>query len=202
MFFLPRSFYERDTILVAQELLGKILVRTWQGQILSGIITETEAYCGTIDPASHAYKGPTPRNKAMFGPAGHSYVYFIYGNHHCLNIVAKNEASPSGGVLVRALIPLEGITLMQKLRKTDDLAKLTYGPGTIGQALHITLQDNHHDVTTDGELYITEGLCLSAADLTATPRIGISKGRESLWRFVVHKDAGDRIKKMLSTLNP
>ncbi len=109
MKILKKSFYERSTVRVAKELLGKILVRTWHGHILSGIIVETEAYCGLIDPASHAYKGPTARNKAMFGPPGHSYVYFIYGNHHCLNIVAKSKQVAAGGVLIRGLIPIANI---------------------------------------------------------------------------------------------
>lgn len=194
MKILKKSFYQRSTLQVAQDLIGKILVRVWNGHILSGIIIETEAYCGLIDPASHAYKGQTERNKAMFGPVGHSYVYFIYGNHHCLNLVARENDVPAGGVLLRSLIPLEGIEEMKKLRHTDDISNLTNGPGKIGQALHLNLSDNHIDVTKKDILYVTEGLVIKPTDIIATPRIGISKEKEKLWRFTIRKEIYDQIK--------
>lgn len=197
MKILKKSFYERSTVQVAKELIGKILVRIWQDNILSGIIIETEAYCGLIDPASHAYKGPTLRNKAMFGPPGHSYVYFIYGNHHCLNLVAKEKDIAAGGVLLRSLIPYTGITEMKKLRHTSVISNLTNGPGKIGQALHLTLSDNHIDITKKNALYVTEGLNIKPQNIIATPRIGISKAREKLWRFVLKKEVYDQIKKSL-----
>lgn len=179
----------RSTVHVARELLGKRLVRIWNGQVLSGIIVETEAYCGLIDAASHAYKGQTPRNKAMFGEPGHSYVYFIYGNHHCLNLVAKEKGVEAGGVLLRALIPFEGVEHMQKLRQIDVVSQLTNGPGKIGQALHLNLADNHIDVTKKGALYVIEGTEIPAQDVIATPRIGISKAQDCLWRFTLEKEA-------------
>lgn len=194
MKILKKSFYERSTIEVAQELLGKRLVRQYQGHTLSGIIVETEAYCGLIDPASHAYKGLTPRNKAMFGDPGRSYVYFIYGNHHCLNLVAKEKGVAAGGVLLRALIPYEGIPEMQKLRYTEAISNLTNGPGKIGQALHLNLTNNHIDVTKKGELYVAEGFDIPAKDIIATPRIGISKAQENLWRFTISKALYDQIR--------
>lgn len=197
MKILKRSFYERPTVEVAQDLLGKRVVRTLHGHVLSGIIVETEAYCGLIDPASHAYRGPTPRNKAMFEAPGHSYVYFIYGNHHCLNLVAKEKGVAAGGVLLRALIPYEGIPEMQKLRHTEAVANLMSGPGKIGQALHLNLTNNHIDLTKKGELYVTEGIDVPKQDIIATPRIGISKAQEKLWRFTITKEQYDQIKESL-----
>lgn len=187
MKILKRSFYERPTVEVAQNLLGKQINRVWNGHLLSGIITEVEAYCGLIDPASHAYRGQTNRNKAMFGPVGHSYVYFIYGNHHCLNIVSRGKDMPAGGVLIRSLIPHDGIEIMQTLRHCDAIANLTNGPGKIGQALHLTLHDNHIDVTRKGPLYITQGITVAPTNIIATPRIGISKAQELLWRFIIRE---------------
>lgn len=183
---LPRYFFERDTVQVAQDLIGKKIVRIINGQTIAGIINETEAYCGTIDAASHAYKGQTNRNKAMFGPVGHSYVYFIYGNHYCLNIVAKEKDVPAGGVLIRSLIPIDGIEYMKQLRNTDLLTNLTNGPGKIGQALALTINNNHINVTQEGELYITEGIQIKPQDIRATPRIGISKAQDKLWRFILN----------------
>jgi DNA-3-methyladenine glycosylase len=197
MHILKRSFYERDTVTVAKGLIGKKLIRIYKTNILSGIIVETEAYCGLIDPASHAYIGPTERNKAMFGPPGHSYVYFIYGNHHCLNLVAKAKNIAAGGVLLRGLIPVDGIEIMKKLRHTDIISHLTNGPGKIGQALHLTLADNHIDVTKKGELYVAEDISIQTKDIIATPRIGISKAQTNLWRFILKKEKYDFIKKSL-----
>lgn len=183
---LKRYFYERPTVEVAYDLIGKLLVRMWHGTMLSGFITETEAYCGLADPASHAFKGKTPRNQAMFGPAGHSYVYFIYGNHYCLNVVAKEKDVPAGGVLIRGLAPYTGVPEMQKARNMADTKNLTNGPGKIGQALHLHLSDNHLDVTQKNGLYVTEGIHVPAENIIATPRIGISKSQDKLWRFVVN----------------
>ncbi|MCL4380094.1 DNA-3-methyladenine glycosylase [Candidatus Dependentiae bacterium] len=183
---LPRSFYERSPVVVAQELLGKMLVRIVQGNVLTAIITETEAYCGLVDPASHAYRGKTARNAAMFGVVGHSYIYFIYGNHYCLNLVAHTADEAAGGVLIRGLKPIAGIEIMQQLRQKDAIDKLTNGPGNIGQALHLSLQHNHIDVTMHGELYVVDGIVLNSSAIRATPRIGISKAQDKLWRFIVH----------------
>ncbi len=190
MKLLAKSFYHRSTIDVAQELLGKKLIRIWNGKKLSGIISETEAYCGTNDLASHAFTKETRRNKAMFGPAGHSYVYFIYGNHHCLNIVAKEEGDMAGGVLIRGIIPIDGIETMHQLRNTDTVSNLTNGPGKIGQALNLNLSHNHIDITKPGKLYITEGIAISSQNVSATPRIGIQKAQEKLWRFVLNDAFG------------
>src|SRR3989338_10306073 len=113
---LERSFYERNTQVVAFELIGKVLIFKQGDNFLSGKIVETEAYFGANDPASHAYRGVTPRNRVMFGPAGKTYVYFTYGNHYCLNIVTEKEGV-AGAVLIRALEPLGGIDMMRKNRR-------------------------------------------------------------------------------------
>ena len=126
---LSRKFYSRDTVCVARELLGKILVRKIGRQKLSGIITETEAYKGNNDPASHAAKKITERNKVMFGQIGKTYVYFTYGNHFMLNAVAKNEKNNAGAVLIRSIEPQNGIKSMIKNRKTSVISNLTNGPG-------------------------------------------------------------------------
>lgn len=193
MKLLPREFYARDTVLVAKELLGKIMHRQWRGLHLSGVIVETEAYCGLIDPASHAYVGETNRNRALFGEVGHSYVYFTYGNHYCVNIVAREKDVAAGGVLIRALLPLDGINHMQKLRHTDIISNLTSGPGKIGQALHLRLSNNLIDLAKEGPLYLTEGFNFPKGAIGVTPRIGISKAIANPWRFMVNREESARL---------
>lgn len=182
---IPREFYHRDTVLVARELLGAVLVRVHDGHVMAGIIAETEAYCGEHDPASHAYRRETPRTKAMFGPVGHSYVYFTYGNHYCLNLVARPEGQKAGGVLIRGLIPVHGIEQMERYRGVTQRSRLTAGPGNVGKALQLNREDNHIDVTQQGELYVVPGIEVPDADIEITPRIGISKAQDKLWRFAI-----------------
>jgi DNA-3-methyladenine glycosylase len=184
---LSRAFYQRDTVLVARELLGAIIVRVHNGHSMSGIIAETEAYCGELDPASHAYRQETPRNTAMFGLVGSSYIYFSYGNHYCLNLVSRPEGQKAGGVLIRALIPLHGTESMQHYRGVANIDRLTAGPGNVGKALQLNRDDNHIDVTQQGELYVMQGIAVPDADVLITPRIGISKAKDKLWRFVIDK---------------
>jgi DNA-3-methyladenine glycosylase len=181
----PPEFFERDTPQVAQDLLGKKIVRIVNGRRLVGIIAETEAY-RSDDPASHSYRGKTERNKSMFGPVGHTYVYLSYGLHYCLNIVARDSTRyPAGGVLIRAIIPVEGLEIMAENRKRK-LSFLISGPGNVGQALGLSLEQNGIDVTTpDSELFIAEGITLDPASIEATKRIGISVAREVLWRFII-----------------
>jgi len=197
MKLLNRAFYARDTVIVAKELLGRILHRQWHGSHLAGVIVETEAYCGLVDPASHAYIGQTNRNRALFGKVGHSYVYFTYGNHYCVNIVAKEKDVAAGGILIRALLPLEGIHHMQKLRHTDNVSNLANGPGKIGQALHLRLSNNFIDLTKEGPLYITEGFRIPEVAIAETPRIGITKAITKPWRFVASKEECARLQEQL-----
>ena len=178
---LAREFYNRDTVCVARELLGKTLVRKIGRQKLSGIITETEAYKGKNDPASHASRKMTERNKVMFGQIGKTYVYFTYGNHFMLNAVAKNEKSNAGAVLIRSIEPQEGIKLMIKNRKTSIISNLTNGPGKLTQAMNITKEQNNIDLTKNSLVFITDGI--KPKKILKKSRIGITKGTEKLWNF-------------------
>ncbi len=193
---LPHSFYCRDTITVARELLGKIIVREWhpsspwatpglRGTILAGMIVETEAYGYQDDPASHTYKGKSVRNAAMFGPVGHAYIYFIYGNHYCFDVVARPNDVIAGGVLVRAIEPVQGIEIMHQLRGVKNMQHLGNGPGKLAQAMAISKEHDHHNLMQQGSLYLTEGKVVNDDEIVATPRIGISKATDKLWRFCV-----------------
>ena len=179
---LSRTFFERDTVIVARELIGSVLMRKIGNQLLSGIIIETEAYGFENDSASHAFRGKRKRNLPMFGLCGSAYVYFTYGNHYCLNVVAKDAKIAAGGVLIRAIMPMNGIDLMKINRKKEDLRILTNGPGKLAQALQLTSQHNGHDCITSDELWIEKG---EKCEVEATPRIGISKAQDKLWRFTI-----------------
>ena len=182
---LPRSFYERDTVVVAPTLVGQRLVRMLNGRRLSGLICETEAYGGADDPASHAYRR-TPRSAIMFGPPGVAYVYFIYGMHHCLNVVTAGDGHP-GAVLIRGVFPAEGIEIMRGQRPGVADRHLTDGPGKLCQALGITFTLNGSDLTEDAELFITPGEQINTREIMATPRIGVRGDEETRtrpWRFV------------------
>jgi DNA-3-methyladenine glycosylase len=182
MRILERSFYQRHPVAAARGLLGKILVRRLDGETLSGRIVETEAY-SSDDPASHAYGGRTERNRALFGEPGHAYVYFTYGMHHCLNVVAR-RGKPAGGVLIRAAEPLEGIDEMKRLRHTERLRNLMSGPGKVAQALAITKSLYGTDLTRRGALYIADPGA-SRFSAVRAQRIGIRAGQEKLWRYVI-----------------
>ncbi|MBI2707604.1 MAG: DNA-3-methyladenine glycosylase [Proteobacteria bacterium] len=165
---LERDFFNRPTLTVAQELLGKIMVFGGAG----GIITETEAYIGQNDPACHAARGKTPRNAVMFGPAGFSYVYFIYGMYHCLNFVTEEDGVPAA-VLIRGLQLIEPSPL------------LLNGPGKLCRHLGITRGHSGIDLINH-EAFLVKNSPFSPS-FEATPRIGITKGQDKLWRFVVAK---------------
>lgn len=185
MKILPRSFFARDTDLVAQELLGKIIIREVDGHILKVRIVETEAYMGINDPSSHAYGGMRVRNAPLYGPVGHAYVYFTYGMYYCLNFVARDLAHPAGGVLIRAVEPLEGIEFMEKHRKKHTILGLTNGPGKLTQALAITKELNNHDVTKKGELYVIDVPEIAKKDIVVSKRVGISKAVDEPLRFYI-----------------
>ncbi len=183
MSVLSRKFYARDTIKVAKELLGKKLVRRIGNSTISGIITETEAYRFDDDPASHAFRGVTERNKAMFGEVGRAYVYFTYGMYYCVNVVARSSRYDAGAVLIRSLEPKQGVEKMIKNRKTKEISNLTSGPAKLTQALTITKKQYGVDLTKSTELYISEGI--QKNKIIASPRIGIKKGTEKLWNFKI-----------------
>jgi DNA-3-methyladenine glycosylase len=179
---VPRFFYQKPTAEVARLLIGKVLVRYLNGHKISGTIVETEAYGhADNDQASHAWHGMTERNKIMFGKVGIAYVYFTYGNHHCINVSAREDA-PAGAVLIRSLEPVDGIDKMKELRGFDDVYSLTTGPGKLTQAMNISLKQNGVDLTNPkSEIKIEEG---PARHTVATSRIGISKATDVQWRFV------------------
>jgi|YelNatPaOPRAMG01_1025707.scaffolds.fasta_scaffold21497_3 DNA-3-methyladenine glycosylase len=178
---LPSDFYNRCTVEVARDLLGCILVHQTDGNILAGRIVETEAY-GPDDPANHAWRGQTRRNRAMFGPFGHAYVYKIYGMYYCLNAVTYPEGVGEA-VLIRAVEPLAGIEMMKRNRGVEDTRKLCSGPGKLCQAFGIDSKFNHAPLT-EGSLRICSGK-REPIDVITTPRIGISQGAELPWRFCI-----------------
>jgi DNA-3-methyladenine glycosylase len=189
---LGRPFFARPPRRVARELLGKVLVRSrGDGEPrLTARIVEVEAYLGEKDPASHAYPGLTARNAVMFGPAGYAYVYFIYGNHYCLNVSCEREGR-AGAVLFRALEPLTGIDQMAHARgivihHPRDLFKLTSGPGRLAEAFGVTrARDNGSDLTSrDGTLWIGDD-GYRAGTIRVTPRIGITKAADELLRYIL-----------------
>jgi DNA-3-methyladenine glycosylase len=150
---------------------------------LAGVIVETEAYGHSDDLASHAYVGPTGRNKIMFGDVGRAYVYFTYGNHYCLNVSARSSKIEAGAVLIRGIEPIEGVELMRQFRPVDNIFSLTSGPGKLTQALNITSSLNGTDMTnSESEVYIEFGK--RPKRIAATPRIGITQAVDREWRFV------------------
>jgi DNA-3-methyladenine glycosylase len=177
---LPRSFYARDAISVARELLGTILVHG----STSGRIVETEAYLGIDDGAAHTARGITPRTSVIFGPPGHAYVYLIYGMYECLNLVTE-PAGIAGCVLIRALEPIGGLATMQRRRpaahRPEDVAN---GPGKLTLALGITRRDNGADVT-QGPITVHPRTEHSPIEIAISPRIGISKAADLPLRFFI-----------------
>lgn len=181
---LPPAFYTRSPLLAAPDLLGCLLVREWAGERLAGRIVEVEAYLGASDAASHAHRGPTDRNRVMFGRAGHAYVYFIYGMHFCLNAVTGQEGEASA-VLIRALEPISGIETMRKQRGQQAVRALCNGPGKLCRALAIDRALNGHDLTLGTALWLESGPPTSEAICTG-PRVGVRGDNHALaapWRF-------------------
>ncbi len=202
---LSREFYDRDTLLVARELLGKYLVRTLDGETLVCRITETEAYIGRCDKACHAYNyKKTERTSALFQPPGHAYVYFIYGMHHCLNFVTEPEGEPAA-VLIRGAAPVHGLDAMWRTRYGEKtvtpqrMRALLNGPGKLCQALGITKHENRLDLVTGETLFV----CDSPEDvglpcptrpreiICSGPRIGVDyaeEARDFPWRFLLETE--------------
>jgi len=170
-------------VIVAKELLGKKLTRKIGNYEMSGTIIETEAYRHKDDPASHAFRNITDRNKVMFGEVGIAYVYFTYGMHYCFNVVAKKMKTSAGAVLIRGIVPEKGIKKMQENRNIENLKNLTNGPAKLTQALEITKEHYGIDLTKKTELYIEEGLEIKK--IKKSPRIGIKDGKEMLWNFQI-----------------
>jgi DNA-3-methyladenine glycosylase len=211
---LDRTFFERKTLIVARDLIGKVLVRKIGSSILRARITETEAYCGQKDLASHASKGLTPRTKIMFGPAGYSYVYLIYGMYHCLNVVTEREGNPAA-VLIRGVIlnlvqdstdnrlapaanrhldarPLtkhqaSGSARLLAVNNIQNLSRVINGPGKLCRELKIDKKLNAIDMTMSKELWIEDDGAKPGRTIK-TPRIGVDYAgeyKDKLWRFVL-----------------
>jgi len=176
---LPREFYLQDTIEVARALLGKVLIHRTEEGVFAGRIVETEAYLRD-DPACHASRGMTPRNSVMFGEPGHAYVYFTYGMYHCVNAVT----SPKGigeGVLMRAVEPIEGMELMARNRRTEDLMNLTTGPGKLCMAFALDRQHSGLDlISSNLSILDCDG---NGEKIVSTTRVGIKLASEKPWRF-------------------
>jgi DNA-3-methyladenine glycosylase len=187
---LPRRFYDRDPRPVSRDLLGKLLVRKNGQRVLIGRIVEVEAYLGDNDPAAHSFAGRTPRNAVLWGPPGHSYVYFIYGNHYLFNVSCLPD-QVAGGVLFRALEPLAGIEEMARARglaaaRAADLRWLTSGPGRLAEAFGITRdRDNGKDLTSrQSDLWIADDGS-QPPRVRITPRIGITKAAARPLRYII-----------------
>jgi DNA-3-methyladenine glycosylase len=190
---LARSFYARDPVKVARELLGMVLVH---GEC-AGVIVETEAYLGAGDRAAHSYRGVTPRTEVIFGPPGHAYVYFIYGMHECLNLVTEPEGR-AGCVLIRALEPVAGVDLMKQrrpgARSVEDLAS---GPGKLTRAMGITRAHNGRDVTR-GDLVVRRPEPARKFRVRTTTRVGIRQDGDLPLRFLIEGNgfvSGERARK-------
>ncbi len=186
---LTRSFYSRPTRQLAQALLGCRLVRRWNGQRLSGLIVEAEAYIGETDLACHARAGRTARNAVMYGQFGHAYVYFTYGMHWMLNVVSEGEHFPAA-VLIRALEPQEGIDLMLQHRPVPRPIELCRGPAKLTQALRIDQAMNGVDLCNRrGDLWIETGVPVSARSVMRGPRVGLfttpEPWKSKPWRYWV-----------------
>ena len=181
---LPRGFYDRPTLVVARELIGKVLVHRRGRTMTSGVIVEVEAYIGESDPACHAAPGPTRRNHPLYGPPGFAYVYLNYGMHYLVNVVTEAQGQPAA-VLIRALEPLDGMAAMRRRRGLADAPadRLCRGPGNVTKAMGISLAHNEADLL--GSRLSIEDRGLRPGFITWSPRIGISVGTERCWRAFV-----------------
>jgi DNA-3-methyladenine glycosylase len=176
---LPRRFFARSAIDVARALIGTLLVHETAAGVRVGRIVETEAYCGADDPASHAFRR-TARSEIMYGRPGVAYVYFSYGMHWCLNVVTDADGT-AGAVLLRAVEPVEGASLMRRGAAPSDAPRLASGPGRLTRAMGVTGRHNGTDLT-GGALYVAAGGRRRGAVVTG-PRVGISRAADRPWRF-------------------
>ncbi len=170
-------------MIVARDLLGRILFYRAPEGLLAGRIVETEAYTGGTDPASHAFRGRTARNAVMFGAAGHAYIYFSYGMHYCLNVTA-DAPGIAGAVLLRALEPLAGMEIMRRRGDHGPQVRLLSGPGKIGRGFGLALKDNGRDFTR-GPLGLASGSPVPDREVGVSRRIGISRAVDLPYRFAV-----------------
>jgi DNA-3-methyladenine glycosylase len=190
--WLSRSFFARNTLEVARDLLGKRLVRIDQGRRLTGLIVETEAYRSEEDQGCHCRAGKTPRTEVMYGPPGFTYVYFVYGMHWLLNFVTEQEGFP-GAVLIRALVPEQGEEVFAERRAGQPQERWMDGPAKLCQALGVDGEDNGQDLCSDhADLYVTEAYNPPPGSIRRSARIGLNSVPEPWksipWRFVIDPD--------------
>jgi len=190
---LQRAFFDRPTLQVARELLGTRLVRLESGGRTAGIIVETEAYIGEEDLGCHASVGLTLRTRVLYGPPGHAYVYFTYGNYWMLNFVAEREGFPAA-ILIRGIVPTEGIERIAARRVGQPREHWTDGPGKICLALAINKAQNEADLcASQAELFVEMGVSIADADVTTGPRVGLNSIPEPWksipWRFIARYEA-------------
>ena len=184
---LPHGFYLRPTLDVARDLLGRTLVRTLDGQRLAGRISEVEAYVGEDDLASHAARGPSPRNRSMYGPGGLAYVYLIYGMHHCLNVVTEDAGFPAA-VLIRAIEPLEGVDVMQANRAGRPLRNLAERPGQAVPGAGHRPPAGRPRPDRGRRAVAGAGEPVPDAAVQTTPRVNVGGDKQARtvpWRFVL-----------------
>jgi len=178
---LNKSFYQKNTLKVAQDLLGCFLVRKYRGKIIRGIIAETEAYMGEDDLASHASRGRTPRTEIMYGEAGRAYVYMIYGMYHCLNVVTERKNFPAA-VLIRKLVDVK----IKNKNTEKEEGIILDGPGKICRELKIDRSLNDWNLTRKEKLWIEKGIKIEKSQIKKLERVGIDYAKHCqhyLWRF-------------------
>ncbi len=182
---LPLKFYLRDSVTVSRELLGKIIIRKIGKNVLTAKIVETEAYVGEYDPASHAYMKITERNKIMYDRGGKVYVYFIYGNYYCFNVVSERKGI-GNATLIRAVEPLEGSNVMKKFRgKVRNIHDLTNGPAKLCMSLNIDKSLYGEDVTEEKDIFISSPLTKEDFEVVISKRIGLNVGIDYPYRFFI-----------------
>lgn len=183
---LEKEFYLRDTVKVAKDLLGKIIIRKFGNKFAAVKIVETEAYIGDHDPACHAFGRVTKRNSVIYGPEGRAYVYFIYGSYFCFNAVCGEEGV-GNAILIRAGEPVEGIDILRKFRSNlkNDI-ELTNGPSKLCMAMNIDLSLNSAEITdANSKIFIAENDLLKKSEIVTSKRIGLNKGVEFPYRFFI-----------------
>jgi DNA-3-methyladenine glycosylase len=183
----PREFYDRPVLDVARDLLGAVVTRSTDEGTVRLRLTEVEAYAGPIDPASHAFRGQTPRNATMFGPPGHAYVYFTYGMHYCVNLVCSPPGDASA-VLLRAGEVIDGLELARSRRPRMSDRDLARGPARLTLALALDRSDDGLDVCGGSGLTVGPGEPVAAADVRTGPRVGVSQAATEPWRFWIDGD--------------
>ncbi|MCU0406186.1 MAG: DNA-3-methyladenine glycosylase [Ignavibacteriaceae bacterium] len=186
---LKKSFYRKEVVVVARELLGKVIVKSNGKENLAGKIVEVEAYHGDIDEAAHSYGGITERNEIMFEAGGYLYVYFTYGAHHCCNVVTGKKGQGTA-VLIRAVEPVFGLERMiknrfgRKLKNEKEIFNLTSGPGKVCQAFKLDRSHSGTDLTGD-KIFILDGVKIKSKDIGISKRIGITRSVDLPWRFFI-----------------